>query len=92
MIDKIELINQIKNQPEIRENKVVSTKKTSTKKWFLLLRDIICNDFINLEKDFIKKSYIEGFNDNYVPHFEKKKLDKRWRWGGNNVSDERVSF
>ena len=82
MIDKIELINQIKNQPEIRDNKVVSNKKTSSKKWFLLLRDIICNEFINLEKDFIKKSYIEGFNENYIPHFKKKNWIRDGGGGG----------
>ena len=82
MIDRIELINQIKNQPEIRDNEVISNKKTFSKKWFLLLRDIICNDFVKIKKNFVKKKYIERIKENYIPHFKKKKWIRDGGGGG----------
>ena len=82
MIDKIELIDQIRNQPEIRDNKIISKKKTLSEEWFLLLRDIICNDFLNIENDFLNNSHHNRNDQNYVPHFKKKNWKRKGGGGG----------
>ena len=52
MINKKKLIENILNQPSINQNTKIDQKKTLAEKWFVYLRDQICNEFKKIEYNF----------------------------------------
>ena len=52
MINKKKLRENILNQPPINQNTEIDKKKTLAEKWFVNLRDQICNDFTKIEYNF----------------------------------------
>ena len=52
MINKKKLIENILNQPPINQNTKIDQKKTLAEKWFVYLRDQICNEFTKIEHNF----------------------------------------
>ena len=52
MINKKKLIENILNQPPINQNTKIDQKKTLAEKWFVYLRDQICNEFTKIEYNF----------------------------------------
>jgi Coproporphyrinogen III oxidase len=78
-MNKKKLINDIHNQPKVVNEKLINFKKKTAEKWFLDLRDMICDSFLKLEKKYSEnKTKI----NNKTYDFEKKKWLRDGGGGG----------
>jgi len=82
MIDKKKLISEINNQPKVIDENEIVFKQDVAKTWFLNLRDIICKTFVELEHEYLKKSYEKKGNNKKPKTFKKKNWYRDGGGGG----------
>ena len=79
MINKNKLINDIHNQPKVVNEKLIDFKQKTAEKWFLHLRNVICDSFLKLEKKYSENN---TKINNKTYDFEKKKWLRDGGGGG----------
>ena len=82
MINKRKLRENILNQPPINQNTEIDKKKTLAEKWFVNLRDQICNNFAKIEYNFKINNTSEKVSEVKSPIFNQKKWDRDGGGGG----------
>ena len=82
MINKKKLIENILNQPPINQKTKIDHKKTLAEKWFVNLRDQICNNFAKIECNFKINNNSEKVSEVKSPIFTKKKWIRDGGGGG----------
>ena len=82
MVNVNNLIKKVRKQPLIKNEKAMIKNKDATKEWFSFLRDEICNDFLALEKEFVKKNSVKPYAKKPEPKFEKKRWNRQGGGGG----------
>ena len=82
MINKKNLRENILNQPPVNQNTEIDKKKILAEKWFVNLRDQICNNFAKIECNYKINNNFEKVSEVKSPIFKQKKWDRDGGGGG----------